>query len=113
MLVKRLLGHGLEATPGRESGRFRHRSHRRPPPNGALTSDMNVPVILFRKSQRFDSVGTLGACSPDRLVGDHAVEARVEGDLDDITIWIDDLYRHVIWLIGPLVFEPDSGFRHD
>jgi len=74
---------------------------------------MNVPVTLFRKSQRFDSVGTLGACSPDRLVGNHAVEARVEGDLDDITIRIDDLYRRVIRLIGPLVLEPDSGFRHD
>jgi hypothetical protein len=46
-------------------------------------------------------------------VGDHTVEARVEGDLDDITIRIDDLYRRVTRLIGPLVLEPDSDFRRD
>ena len=46
-------------------------------------------------------------------MGDHTLEARVEGDLDDITIRIDDLYRRVTPLIGPLVLEPDSGFRHD
>ena len=81
--MKRLLGHGSEDAPGRVQRKASSHDHQ-PTAERAPIVDHERTVILFRKSQRFDSVPTLGAYSPDlssvRLI---TLEARVEGDLDD------------------------------
>jgi hypothetical protein len=109
VLVKRLLGHGSEDT----GASVRKVSS---PQSSAPTTERCPNVGYERTGDLVSQITTVrfcanvGSLSPDQLGSDHAVEDRVEGDLDDITIQIDDLYRRAIWLIGPLVLEQDNGF---